>query len=65
MVAILFPSSFAITFYLAFVAKQEFSTWISNLVAGIQQLILLICCIIFGIKNRILKKSKEEPYNEI
>jgi hypothetical protein len=60
MICIICPSSFILTAYLAFVAKQEFSTWISNLVAGSQQLILLILCLIFKIIELFSKKKIEK-----
>jgi hypothetical protein len=39
--------------YLMLLSSQHVSTWLSYLTSGIQQVILLLLCIIFEVKNKI------------
>ncbi|KAL0476694.1 hypothetical protein AKO1_006157 [Acrasis kona] len=68
MMLVMMPGSFVILFYLAYLSGERFSTWFSYLVAGIQQIILLVCIIYFdyiaprGVSIKALfKRKKDQP----
>lgn len=59
MVAIMTPSSFGTMIYLMLLSDQHFTTWISYLCSGAQQLVLLILCIFYEFKDRFWKKKTD------
>ena len=56
------PGSWIVLSYLAFLERQNFTTWGSYLVAGIQQVLLLFLLIYFEyFHRRIWKSAKKDP----
>lgn len=58
MMVIMTPGSFVILGYLIFIAKQSFSTWLSYLCSGIQQVVLLTLLILYETRAKLYRKRE-------
>jgi uncharacterized protein with PQ loop repeat len=66
MILIMLPGSFTVLYFLAFVEHQSFSTWVSYLFAGIQQLVLFVLLLWYDyIRPRFAKRGTREEKTEL
>jgi len=54
------PGSFMVVVFQLFFYHENVSTWLPFFITGIQQIILLVICIVFEIRNRRRKPSEEK-----
>jgi hypothetical protein len=60
MLMIQAPGSFLVSYFQGVQYRESVSTWLPFFVTGIEQVILLILCIIFLLKKRIHEKKQRK-----